>query len=67
MYDFEYVKASSVADAVAALADEDATAISGGQTLLPTLKQRLANPSKLVSLAGIAEMVGVSSDGSAVS
>ena len=64
MYAFDFEKPSTVADAVAALADEDAQALGGGQTLIPTLKQRLASPSKLVSLAGIAEMQGLStSDG----
>ena len=60
MYNFEFVKPASVADAVAALGEEDAQALGGGQTLIPTLKQRLAAPSKLVSLGGIAEMKGVS-------
>ncbi|EDZ46886.1 molybdopterin dehydrogenase, FAD-binding [Rhodobacterales bacterium Y4I] len=60
MYEFEFEKPASVAEAVAALAEEDALALGGGQTLIPTLKQRLAMPSKLVSLAGIAEMKGVS-------
>ncbi len=59
MYDFEFVKPTTVADAVAALGSEEAQALGGGQTLIPTLKQRLASPSKLVSLLGIAEMQGV--------
>jgi carbon-monoxide dehydrogenase medium subunit len=63
MYNFEFEKPSSVADAVAALGDEDAQALGGGQTLLPTMKQRLASPSKLVSLTGIEGLSGVSSDG----
>ena len=63
MYNFEFVKPTTVADAVAALAEEDAQALGGGQTLIPTLKQRLAAPSKLVSLAGIAEMKGISQEG----
>ena len=63
MHNFEFVKPSSVADAVAALKDEDALALSGGQTLMPTMKQRLAAPSKLVSLTGIAEMQGVRQSG----
>ena len=62
MYSFEFTRPSSVADAVAALADEDAQALGGGQTLIPALKQRLASPSTLVSLAGIAEMRGVCRD-----
>ncbi|WP_299350171.1 xanthine dehydrogenase family protein subunit M [uncultured Shimia sp.] len=67
MYDFDFEKPSSIADAVAALATEDAQALGGGQTLIPTLKQRLASPSKLVSLTGIAEMQGVCDDGDAIS
>lgn len=59
MYDFEFVKPASIADAVAALSGEGAQALSGGQTLLPTMKQRLASPSTLVSLTGIAELKGV--------
>jgi carbon-monoxide dehydrogenase medium subunit len=62
MYAFEFVKPGTVAEAVAALAVEDAQAISGGQTLIPTLKQRLASPSRLVSLRGIAELKGVCLD-----
>ena len=56
MYAFDFVKPASVAEAVAALAAEDAQALGGGQTLIPTLKQRLASPSVLVSLRGIAEL-----------
>ncbi|MCL4122925.1 UNVERIFIED_CONTAM: hypothetical protein GTU68_045749 [Idotea baltica] len=61
MYSFEVDKPDSVDAAVAALAVEDAQALGGGQTLIPTLKQRLASPSRLVSLTGIAAMKGVSS------
>ncbi|NDW46696.1 xanthine dehydrogenase family protein subunit M [Ruegeria sp. PrR005] len=59
MYNFEFERPGSVAEAVAALASEGAQALGGGQTLIPTLKQRLAAPEKLVSLGGIAEMKGV--------
>ncbi len=59
MYDFELLKPTSLADAVAAMSGEDAQALGGGQTLIPTLKQRLASPATLVSLTGIAEMQGV--------
>lgn len=62
MYNFEVEKPTSIADAVAALGDAEAQALGGGQTLIPTLKQRLASPSKLVSLSGIAEMQGMSAD-----
>ena len=59
MYNFDVETPHSVADAVTALGREDAQAVGGGQTLIPTLKQRLASPSVLVSLSGIAEMKGV--------
>ncbi|MFN0113148.1 MAG: FAD binding domain-containing protein [Paracoccaceae bacterium] len=59
MYAFEFVKPKSIAEAVKALAAEDAQALGGGQTLIPTLKNRLASPAVLVSLTGIAEMKGV--------
>lgn len=59
MYNFDVEKPKSVSDAVAALGREEAQALGGGQTLIPTLKQRLASPSVLVSLSGIAEIKGV--------
>ncbi|MEM9781869.1 MAG: xanthine dehydrogenase family protein subunit M [Pseudomonadota bacterium] len=66
MYAFDYVKPASLQDAVAAMGREDAQAIAGGQTLIPTLKQRLAQPSVLVDLSGIAEMQGVCEKGNAI-
>jgi len=65
MYNFEFAQPTTVADAAAALGAEDAQPLGGGQTLIPTMKQRLASPTTLVSLTGIAEMKGVSqtSDG----
>jgi aerobic carbon-monoxide dehydrogenase medium subunit len=64
MYDFAYHKPTSVADAVKLLsADEDARAISGGQSLLPALKHRLNRPSALVDLTGIAELKGIKREG----
>jgi aerobic carbon-monoxide dehydrogenase medium subunit len=59
MYAFDFVKPSTVEEAVAALGREDAQALGGGQTLIPTMKQRLAHPATLVSLNGIASMKGV--------
>lgn len=59
MHNFDFVKPATIADAVKALSAEGAQALSGGQTLTPTMKQRLAAPSVLVSLTGIAEMKGV--------
>jgi carbon-monoxide dehydrogenase medium subunit len=59
MYAFELTRPGTLAEAVAALAQEGAQALGGGQTLIPSLKQRLASPAVLVSLTGIAELAGV--------
>ncbi|SFQ24787.1 carbon-monoxide dehydrogenase medium subunit [Roseivivax halotolerans] len=59
MYNFDLVRPTSIDEAVKALGEEDAQPLAGGQTLIPTLKQRLAMPTKLVSLTGIADIKGV--------
>ena len=67
MQDFSYRKAQSIADAVDAMRGaDDGAFLAGGQTLLPTLKQRLAAPSDVVDLSGIAELTGISVSGDAV-
>ncbi len=48
---------------MAALADEDAKVLAGGQSLLPVLRLRLAAPTTLVDLGGIADLRGVREDG----
>jgi len=67
MYDFTYKKASSIDDATSSVAvAEDGVFMSGGMTLLPTVKLRLANPSDVVDLAGIDSLAGISVGGGAV-
>ena len=63
MYAFDVTRPKTVAEAVAALSGDEAQALGGGQTLIPTLKQRLASPATLVSLTAIDEMKGVCADG----
>lgn len=63
MYAFDIERPATIADAVAALTHEDAQALGGGQTLIPTLKARLASPEILVSLTNIPEMKGVTATG----
>jgi len=65
MYNFEYQKAGSVADAAKAATGE-AKIVAGGMTLIPTLKLRLASPSKLVDLGGIKDLVGIKVEGGTV-
>ena len=50
MYNLEYQKPAALADAVAALGQEDAKVLAGGMTLIPVLKQRLNKPSVVVDL-----------------
>ena len=61
MYGFDYHRPGSVADATSALGGaDDGKYLAGGQTLLATMKQRLAAPSDLVDLGGIADLKGIS-------
>ncbi len=67
MYEFNYHKPASVSEASAAVKGaSDGTLLAGGQTILPTMKQRLASPSDVVDLGGIADLKGISVDGSSV-
>ena len=67
MYNFNYHRPASVADAAALLgAHEDAKLMAGGQTFIPTLKQRLAQPSDVIDLGGIAELKGIKEEAGGV-
>jgi len=67
MYDFAYHTASSAADAAAkAKGKSDAKYMAGGQTLIPTLKQRLAKPTDVIDLGGARDLKGISAAGGAV-
>jgi carbon-monoxide dehydrogenase medium subunit len=48
-----YVRAESFEQAFEALADPDAKALAGGQSLLPVLKLRVVRPSLLVDIGGL--------------
>lgn len=64
MYQTSYHRASSAEEAAKLMASAaDGKFISGGQTLLPTMKQRLAAPSDLIDLRNIAAMKGITIDG----
>lgn len=62
---FDYVKPRTVAEAVTALEQggEDAKILGGGQSLIPVLRLRMAAPSVLIDLGGIAELRGIRDDG----
>ncbi len=64
MYATSYHRASSVEDAVRLHGhSEESKYVSGGMTLIATMKQRLASPSDLVDLRHIGSMKGISVDG----
>lgn len=67
MYQTNYHRVSSTDEAVAAMkAADDGKFMAGGQTLIPTMKQRLAAPSDVVDLRHIDAMSGISIDGKQV-
>jgi carbon-monoxide dehydrogenase medium subunit len=61
---FDYHRPASLGDAIGLLAtlDSDARVIAGGHSLIPMMKLRLATPTHLVDLAGVAELKGVALD-----
>lgn len=64
MYQFDYLRPASVDAAAGTLAgDPEATLLAGGQSLLPTLKQRLAQPTSVVDLGGIDDLKVIRQEG----
>jgi len=60
MYDFAYHRPSTVRQAVSLLSKvQEAKLLAGGQTLIPTMKQRLASPANLIDLSLVTELAGV--------
>jgi carbon-monoxide dehydrogenase medium subunit len=62
---FAYHRPTSVKEAVGLLGSlgEDARAIAGGHSLIPMMKLRLARPTHLIDLAGVADLKGLREDG----
>jgi carbon-monoxide dehydrogenase medium subunit len=62
---FDYLAPTSVADALAALAEagDDAKVLAGGQSLLPILRMRLNAPEKVIDLGRIEELRGIRDEG----
>jgi carbon-monoxide dehydrogenase medium subunit len=65
MYAFTFERPATLADATR-LANSGAKLLAGGQTLLASMKQRLAQPDTLADLSGIAELRGIRRDGNAI-
>ena len=65
---FDYVRPTTVGEAVQALSDggDDAKLLAGGQSFIPVLRLRMGDPSLVVDLGGIAELRGVRDEGDAI-
>ncbi len=60
MYQFTYHKPADLDEALALFQGaDDPMYLSGGMTLIPTMKQRLAAPTDLIDLSGIAALTGI--------
>ncbi|HVL23419.1 MAG TPA: xanthine dehydrogenase family protein subunit M [Thermomicrobiales bacterium] len=63
-YPFAYHRATSVAEALSLLASEDeGKLLAGGQSLLPVMKLRLAQPGALIDISEISELRGARVEG----
>jgi carbon-monoxide dehydrogenase medium subunit len=56
---FDYQKAKTVDEAIAALAGGEGKILAGGHSLIPALKLRLNRPAKLIDIAGITALKGI--------
>jgi carbon-monoxide dehydrogenase medium subunit len=65
---FSYYRPATVADAVKLLVDlgDEARPLAGGHSLVPMMKLRLAAPSHLIDLHGVAALKGIRRDGNAI-
>ena len=56
---FEYVRAKTLAQALAAASTKDTKLLAGGQTLIPLLRFRFTSPRRLVDIGGVAQLKGI--------
>ena len=67
MYNFSFEKVNSVEEAVAAIQKaDDGKFVAGGQTMLPTMKHRLADPSNIIDLSGIKSLTEIKANNQCV-
>lgn len=65
--EFDYHKAGSVSEAIGLLGSQsEARLLAGGHSLLPLMRLRLARPSVLIDIGGLADLKGISVQGDAV-
>jgi carbon-monoxide dehydrogenase medium subunit len=66
--EFTYHRPATVKEAVAILAEhgDEARPLSGGHSLIPMMKLRMAAPEHLIDLAGVESLKGISEDGETI-
>ena len=67
MYDFTFHRPTTVRQAAGLLArNPDAKLLAGGHSLIPVMKQRLAQPSALIDLSLVEGLAGVEQKGRSI-
>ncbi len=67
MYAFDYHRPTTLRQAIGLLGKaEDAKLLAGGQTLIPTLKARLASPANVIDLGAVTELKSITQKGKAI-
>jgi carbon-monoxide dehydrogenase medium subunit len=61
--EFNYKKATTVEEALAALSGGEGKLLAGGYSLIPAMKLRLNQPAMLIDIGGIASLKGISEEG----
>ena len=66
--EFDYVRASSIEEAISLKAEnDDSSLLAGGHSLIPAMKLRLSTPQKLIDISGLDQLKKISKNGSHIS
>ena len=66
--EFDYVKVSSLEEAISLKQQGDENSIlAGGHSLIPAMKLRLSTPKKLIDISGLNQYKNISNNGSHIS
>ncbi|MDB5896572.1 MAG: putative carbon monoxide dehydrogenase medium chain [Ramlibacter sp.] len=66
MYQFTFERPTSLADATRLAANGNAKLLAGGQTLLASMKLRLASPEQLIDLGAVPQLAAIRREGNAI-
>jgi len=66
--EFDYVRASSIDEAISIKGEnDDSSFLAGGHSLIPAMKLRLSTPQKLIDISGLDQLKNISKNGSYIS